>query len=124
MDYVEVLQEAGLKLFSIHFVYQTLNEGTNTAKMLLAAIIQKNSADNSLPEMEFAYYSSGDTKGMLQEVKYPTGGSVSYGYTLTTIPRSNRKLNITAPTGYAEPQMYFGADVPFVHPAQGGRRQG
>src|SRR5690606_20879570 len=39
---------------------------------------------------------------------------ISYSYTETEIPRSNRKFTALAPSGYAEPQLYFGADYVVV----------
>lgn len=114
LDYIEVLNEDGHHLFNIDFNYRALDGGTPMAKMLLASIIHQGADGTTLPAIRFDYYQTGDTKGFLEKIMYPTGGSISYSYTETEIPRSNRKFTALAPSGYAEPQLYFGADYVVV----------
>ncbi len=53
LDYIDVLSETGSKILSVQFGYNIINSGINTAKMLLASIVQKNASGNSVPGMKF-----------------------------------------------------------------------
>lgn len=118
LDHIDVLQETGAKYLTVNLRYTTINSG-NTSKMLLSYIEQRNSANETQPGIRFDYFMSTTTagyKGFLQKITYPTGGSVSYTYTMTnnTIGHSTRNLNITAPSGYSWPNMWFGPDYVVV----------
>ena len=113
LDYIEVLREDNRPLLSVHLGYSALDAGMSTAKMLLRSIGQKNAAGQSLPGMQFSYHPSGATKGFLGKVLYPTGGSVSYGYTAATLAHSDREspgAYANAPSGYREPKVWCAED--------------
>ena len=116
LDHIDVLQEAGTKQMSVNFKYSVINSGTNTAKMLLGYIEQRNSVNQAQPGIQFDYSTTSPTKGFLQKVTYPTGGTVSYSYKLTSnsIDRSLRSFTATAPSGYGEPKLWFGNDYVVV----------
>ena len=116
LDHIDVLQETGTKYLSVNFRYSSINDGINTAKMLLAYIEQRNGAGQALPGIRFDYFTStGSTgyKGFLQKITYPTGGTVSYTYAMSNnqIGHSNRSLTIS---GGGEPQLWFGSDYVVV----------
>ncbi|HLG41526.1 MAG TPA: hypothetical protein VI461_17730, partial [Chitinophagaceae bacterium] len=114
LDRLEVLDESDIKILAVQFKYKVINAATNSAKMLLASIIQKNANGNSLPGMKFDYYQSGNTKGFLSTITYPTGGTINYTYTSKTLGHSNREFTATAPAGYAEPRVWLGEDYAVV----------
>ncbi|MDJ1470358.1 hypothetical protein [Xanthocytophaga flava] len=116
LDHIDVLNETGSKFISFVFGYGVLNNGTSTAKMLLTSIVQKNTVGNSLPGMQFSYYTSGAVNGFLQTITYPTKGTVTYTYKTeqNLLTRSNRQKTITAPSGYAEAKTWIGEDYVIV----------
>ncbi|MBI1767426.1 MAG: hypothetical protein HYR67_03515 [Bacteroidetes bacterium] len=126
LDHIDVLQETGNKYLSVNFRYTTINDGGNTAKMLLSYIEKRNGAGRAMPGIHFDYFTATGTtgfKGFLQKITYPAGGTVSYNYSMTNnvLGHSNRNLNIPArpadfdgPYGYAEPLMWFGSDYVVV----------
>jgi hypothetical protein len=133
LDHIDVLQELGAKYLSVYFRYNAINDGTNTAKMLLANIEQRNNQNEAQPGIRFDYYTATDVngyKGFLKKVTYPTGGSATYTYAMQnpatsntpyTIGHSNRNLTINAPAadgsgpnGYAEPQIWMAQDYVIV----------
>jgi hypothetical protein len=114
LDHIDVSQEAGLELFSIHFAYRSVNGGTATAKMVLASIAQRSPTGNYLPPLQFEYFTSGSTVGFLKRITYPTGGTVSYEYTQGTIAHSDRQFTASAPAGYAEPKVWIAEDYVVV----------
>ncbi|MBS1653495.1 MAG: hypothetical protein JSU05_01520, partial [Bacteroidetes bacterium] len=114
LDHIDVMSETSSKLLTIQFGYGTINAGTNAAKLLLTSITQKNTAGNSLPPMKFTYNLSGTTKGFLNSVSYPSGGTISYTYTEKTLGHSDRQFMATAPSGYAEPKIWLSDDYAVV----------
>jgi len=125
LDHIDVLQETGIKYLSVNLRYTSINDGTNTAKMLLSYIEQRNNLNQSLPGVRFDYYNSTGVsgyKGFLQKITYPSGATVSYTYAMTnnSIGHSNRGLTISAPSnsnepnGYAEPKVWIGGDYVVV----------
>ena len=135
LDHIDVRQEQGLKYLSTHFRYNIINEGTTTAKMLLANIEQRNSQNEAQPSIKFDYYTATDAngyKGFLRKVTYPTGGSATYTYAMQnpsdgnkpySIGHSSRTLTINAPVsdgggfdqwGYSEPKVWIADDYVVV----------
>lgn len=110
LDFVEVRSQINAKLLEVSFKYGILNASTNSAKMLLTGIVQKNASGTVLPGLSFQYFTTGSYKGMLEKVTYPGGGSVTYTYGMQTIARSNRELSVQAPAGYAEPKVWVADD--------------
>lgn len=141
LDRIEVFQEENIKYLSVHLRYTAINDGMNTAKMLLARIEQRNGNGQSpQPATQFDYYTSTTTngyKGFLQKITYPTGAQVSYSYQMSnnSIGHSNRNLSIAAPAadadgpaGYGVPKVWFGPDYVVVawralSPVQGAEPQ-
>jgi large repetitive protein len=126
LDHIDVIRETGVKQLFVNFQYGSINSGTNTAKMLLSRIEQRNAVGNALPGTSFDYYTATDAngyKGFLQKITYPTGGTTSYKYKMdgNFLGHSMRNLNIPAhaidpdgPYGYAEPLLWFGQDYVVV----------
>ncbi len=111
LDHIDVVQEDGSKLLSVHLTYSTLIGNSGLDKMLLTGITQRSGNGKTQPGMSFTYYTDNSAlRGFIQKVTYPAGGTVTYSYTGKTIPRSNRELVINAPAGYAEPKIYQGED--------------
>lgn len=54
-------------------------------KRYLTKIIQENKNGASMPPQEFEYNLTGDFKGSLSKIIYPTGGSVTYNYKKKTL---------------------------------------
>jgi len=109
LDRIDVLDEAGSVFLNVQLGYTVLDGGTNMAKMLLASITQKNKNGNSLPGLQFNYKQSGNTKGFLEKITYPSGGSTIYNYNDqgVVLGHSNKQLTISVPQGlYGEPQVY------------------
>jgi hypothetical protein len=111
LDHIDVVQEDGSKLLSVHLSYGTLTGNSGCNKMLLTGITQRSGNGKTQPGMSFTYY-TGNTpyRGCIEKVTYPASGTVTYTYADKTIPRSNRELVINAPNGYAEPKIYQGED--------------
>ena len=114
LDHIDVLLESGYKFLSVQFGYNSVNAGTSKAKMLLTSIVQKNRGGDALPGLTFEYYAGGATNGFLKTVTYPTGGTVTYTYTGSTLSHSNRQFTAQAPAGYAEPKVWSGDDYVVV----------
>ncbi|HEX5172127.1 MAG TPA: hypothetical protein VFW11_23275 [Cyclobacteriaceae bacterium] len=114
LDHIDVLDGSASKFLSIHFGYGSINTGTSTAKMLLTSIEQRNGISTALPQMKFEYNTDGPAKGCMKTVTYPTGGAISYEYSKKEIGRSKRELNISAPTGFAEPKVWIEDDYVLV----------
>lgn len=121
LDHIDVLQETGIKKLSVHFGYSAINAGTSTAKMLLTSITEKNGAGSSLPPTQFEYYTSGDTKGFLKKITYPTKGTMTYQYTTQSIGHSDRTFTavapaatVSSPNGFAEPKAWIGENYVVV----------
>jgi hypothetical protein len=117
LNTIEVFREDNSKLLTVELGYTALDAGTNTAKMLLRSIVQKNAAGQALPGLQFTYNQTGATKGFLDQITYPTGGTMRYGYTAATIDRSNRDAPTTfanAPSGYKEPKVWPAEDYTVV----------
>jgi hypothetical protein len=112
LDHLDVIQEDGSKLLSVHLTYSTLDGTNGTDKMLLTGITQRSGSGKAQPGMTFTYHTDSDSpdRGCLQMVGYPASGTVTYTYTAKTIPRSERELTINAPNGYAEPKIFQGED--------------
>ena len=110
LDHIDVVQEDGSKLLSVHLTYSTLTGNAGLEKMLLTGVKRWGNGKTQ-PGMSFTYY-TGNTpyRGCIEKVIYPASGTVTYTYTGKTIPRSNRELVIHAPGGYAEPKIYQGED--------------
>jgi hypothetical protein len=116
LDNIEVLREDNSKFLTVELGYTALDAGSTTAMMLLSSVVQKNATGLAMPGMQFSYVASGATKGFLQKITYPTGGTVTYGYKTSgnSISRSNRQLTINAPAGYAEPMTWIAEDYVVV----------
>lgn len=114
LDRIDVLSESSSTVLSVQFRYNIINSGTNSVKMLLASIVQKNAIGNSFPGIKFTYYTSGLTKGFLNTVTYPAGGVVTYTYTEKTLGHTNREFNAVAPAGFAEPKVWVAEDYVVV----------
>ncbi len=100
----------GNNFYEIGLKYVTNLLGTgNLTKRLLKAITKTNPAGVQLPGTSFDYLITGVMKGSLSAVATGTGGSVSFEYDATglTINHSSKELNITAPSGYAEPRVFM-----------------
>ncbi|MFZ1288488.1 MAG: RHS repeat-associated core domain-containing protein [Melioribacteraceae bacterium] len=83
-----------------------VDTGTNKEKRLLETITQENRNKQSLPNFKFTYLTSVN-KGALSTVVNPTGGVVTYNYTLQTISNSNLDIQIEAPeVGYSKPLIW------------------
>ncbi|CAM1343027.1 hypothetical protein [Tenacibaculum amylolyticum] len=76
-------------VFKYKFEYNLVNISDPTkpyiGKRYLTRIIQENKNGESLPPQEFEYNITGDFKGSLSKITYPTGGSVSYNYAKKTL---------------------------------------
>lgn len=55
------------------------------AKRYLHKITQEDKNGNSLPSQQFEYHTSGDFKGGINKIIYPTGGEVTYNYKKQTL---------------------------------------
>ncbi len=110
LDKIIVSKEDGSLFFNVEFGYSSIDEGTNTAKMLLSSIIQRNSSGNALPGMSFSYNLNNDIlKGFLNTVTYPAGGRVIYDYERNGLSLGLSKKDFTAipPAGYYEPMIFM-----------------
>lgn len=114
LDHIDVLLETESKILTVQFGYTIINSGLNTVKMLLASIVQKNSAGNSVPGIKLEYYPDGISKGFLKTITFPTSGTVTYTYTTKTLGHSDRQFTATAPAGYAEPRVWQSEDFVVV----------
>jgi hypothetical protein len=116
LDHIDVLRETGEKFNSIHFAYANIDEGLNTAKMLLASVVQKNAMGKATPGLHFEYLTSGPTKGFLHRITYPSGGTLTYTYTPSSVKYSDRVHRAPLPAGYSagEKQLWFGDDYVVV----------
>ena len=115
LDKITVLKEGNILFQTLQFSYTLLGTGDLT-KRLLTSIISKNATSMSLPGISFTYLLTGVNIGRLSQVNSPEGATVTYNYETTgiSLPRSNRQLTITAPSGYKEPNVYFGHDYVVV----------
>lgn len=114
LNTISALDESGIRIVTIQFAYESINQGTNRAKMLLSSITQLNGANESLPSYKFNYFIDGPTKGCLERITLPTGGSVLYTYSRKDIGHAKRDLLIKAPSGFREPKAWFGEDYVVV----------
>jgi hypothetical protein len=108
---IEVKDTDNTLLYSFQFVYDVPNDG-NLTKRMLTAIVQKNKDGATFPSIDFSYKTAGNKRGALEKVTYPKGGEVIYHYNETGIELaySDRDFTVTAPSGYAEPQVWIGND--------------
>lgn len=115
LDHIDVETDNGNKFTSVHFGYGNIDAPGNTAKMLLTSIVQKNASGQQLPGLQFLYNTAGGTKGMLNKITYPTGGTVTYTYSAKSVSRGNRTLTVPQPAaGYAEPKVWIAEDYVVV----------
>lgn len=80
--------ENGL-VFTYKLEYNVLDYNDLTqpyrGKRYLKKITQENKDGISLPPQEFTWYTSGDFKGGIDKITYPTGGEVTYKYKTQTL---------------------------------------
>lgn len=82
-----------IKTLSFDYDFFNLNsaasENEQFKKRFLSQLISQNELGEILPGLTFTYGSSddnGEAIGKLKQIKYPHGGTVSYGYTKTLLP--------------------------------------
>jgi hypothetical protein len=106
----------GNNFFTIDLKYVTnlLGNG-NLTKRLLKSVTKTVPTGSSLPATQFDYLTSGVMKGALYRVSNGVGGFVSFDYGSGVYPNfSNKQLSISAPPGFAEPNVFFGDEFAVV----------
>ncbi|MGB0383717.1 MAG: hypothetical protein ACPGWR_02750 [Ardenticatenaceae bacterium] len=129
LDYIEVQEQQGETLFSVHFEYELQNvtdfESTDalygdSCKRFLRKIIQRNASGDSLPGLEFDYaWNSNDQHpGALRSITYPQGGQVTYNYEKKELPITEKSLQVARPTEEPTeawvPRVWFAPDYAVV----------
>ncbi|SHI84537.1 RHS repeat domain-containing protein [Aquimarina spongiae] len=106
---VKDLKNITLKTITLNYILS----GTSTmTKRKLSGITYEDRYGASFPSYNFEY----DSKSKLKKVITPTGAEIIYTYSTSPITPNyaSRNLNITAPTGYAEPTIHHGPDYVVV----------
>ncbi|MEW7292962.1 hypothetical protein [Aquimarina sp. 2304DJ70-9] len=68
-------------IYNYNFAYSLINNSSaEDQKRYLQNITQENANGEFLPGQHFEYYTTGDFKGGIKKVTYPSGGSVNYEY--------------------------------------------
>jgi len=123
---VEVKAEDGEPLQSLDFEYRLATYATlgasdppslrgDTMKRAPVRIVKTLPNGDSLPPLEFTYYSGADIHpGALQTMTYPEGGTASYVYEHTELSACDRAMEIHAPFVGGTPRAWFGADYAVV----------
>ncbi len=96
LESVDIFNRDNQVVNTYDFAYDFESLNLDTLKRYLKSITFKDNSGTSLPSHDFEYYSSGDFKGGLQKVTYPTGGSVTYNY-------ENKLLYTNTANRYEEP---------------------
>ncbi len=112
LNRIEVRNEKSMTLYYIDFEYSGYGApGNPDYKRLLTRITQEYPGGETLPSLDFRYYNSSAVHpAALNKVIYPTGAEVVYKYTEKSITRSNQYINVTGPSGYEEPNVFFESD--------------
>ncbi len=114
LDHIEVWSDFGQKLRTVRMAYGFVGSGDLT-KRVLTSIIPEDAQGQSLPGTQFEYLNSGTSIGCMERVINHWGGWVKFTYSDgITVSNSKRDIAITAPTGYAEPNVWQGNDYVVV----------
>jgi len=114
LDNIEVWSNFGMKLRTVRLGYSFVGSG-NLTKRVLSKVIPEDTQGQSLPGMQFEYLNSGTSIGCLSKVINSWGGWVNFTYSAgITVSNSSRNLTISAPSGYAEPNVWQGPDYVVV----------
>ncbi|WP_276373030.1 hypothetical protein [Chryseolinea sp. H1M3-3] len=98
----------GISYYEVQCKYVTNLLGTgNLTKRLLKSITHVSPTGEQIP-VTFDYLTTGDMRGSLNKVTSHAGGSVEFTYGITS--RVQTQMVATAPSGYAEPQVFMGPD--------------
>lgn len=109
----------GVQYYEIDLRYTFYSAGSlsygNNTKRLLASIMKVGLSSTLGPVTKFSYVTSGPMTAALSSITLPTGGTVTYDYsTGITLSNAPAFLNLTAPSGYQEPQVYPSDDYTVV----------
>jgi RHS repeat-associated protein len=121
LDSVAVANEHAELLYTLNFAYDgpvavtapTGPPAVTGAKRYLSAVIETNSAGQTLPCYSFDYATDPTTSpnlGALSRITYPQGAAGELSYATATLTACKRKIPIKAPSQNATPSVFYGDD--------------
>ena len=133
LDGIDVFYTDDTRLFSVQFVYEpspgngaasavanVAGSSGDICKRLLTGMQLINAAGESLPGFNYDYHldtTASTNLGALNTITYPSGGTVSYAYTPTSLDICQRTATLTPPAPLGQgsiPRVWFGPNYSVV----------